>query len=748
MPRSRTPPRRRDSSRRRSPSYSSESDTNDRRRSYSRSRTPPRRRSRSPVRSRSPARRRRDSRTTSRSRSPPSRRRQRSSYSRSRSPSPRRQRSRSRSPGADAYDRVHRSISPSPKARRLSKKEIKALKKERLKEKEARKREKEKLKQTETAEEKIQRRLAKKAAKAAIKEKKLEEERKKFAGYTNNDNPFGDTNLDARFVWHKKREQGVKQGLSVEEQERRAKQLRIENQIELEKVKRKREEKERELEALEEEKRLAQQEKEDDLFRDWMAKEEGFHMDQARMRSAIRIKDGRAKPIDILAHYITKANDDTDLNSAINEPYAIFTGLALEDMEDLQADIRVYEEIGDETDGEYWADLYAVCKHELAARHRELVLQKKHDANPAERRAVETGVNASVLRDIQNVFKGKTRAMLVALKEQVRTRLASGDVGDVQYWETMLKEVTAEIARAGLRERHQAVLQRKLDLLRQRTMAAADAGGSADGNGDDTVFDEGDLEDIEEDPAEDTGEGAEAIQYCDEPPIIMPGDADWTLPPKPTHTGKAGDTESDEVLVDPLVDARRLFAMREFIVFGRGTAGRRSKKKSAAAPDLTADERSFVESQAQQKMGQDEEAFNDTEVTVGDPRDYLWRDKYKPRKPRFFNRVHTGFEWNKYNQTHYDSDNPPPKVVQGYKFNIFYPDLIDKRTTPDYTITPIPSEPGFAIIRFIAGAPYEDIAFKIVDKPWEMGHKRGFRCHFSHNILQVWFHFRRERYRR
>jgi len=31
-----------------------------------------------------------------------------------------------------------------------------------------------------------------------------------------------------------------------------------------------------------------------------------------------------------------------------------------------------------------------------------------------------------------------------------------------------------------------------------------------------------------------------------------------------------------------------------------------------------------------------------------------------------------------YNRTHYDHDNPPPKTVQGYKFNVFYPDLIDK----------------------------------------------------------------------
>lgn len=29
-------------------------------------------------------------------------------------------------------------------------------------------------------------------------------------------------------------------------------------------------------------------------------------------------------------------------------------------------------------------------------------------------------------------------------------------------------------------------------------------------------------------------------------------------------------------------------------------------------------------------------------------------------------------------------DNPPPKIVQGYKFNIFYPDLIDKSSTPQY----------------------------------------------------------------
>merc|ERR1712224_410258 len=53
---------------------------------------------------------------------------------------------------------------------------------------------------------------------------------------------------------------------------------------------------------------------------------------------------------------------------------------------------------------------------------------------------------------------------------------------------------------------------------------------------------------------------------------------------------------------------------------------------------------------------------------------YWWLDRFKLRKPKYFNRVHTGYEWNRYNQTHYDAENPPPKMVMGYKFNIFYPD--------------------------------------------------------------------------
>jgi hypothetical protein len=85
-------------------------------------------------------------------------------------------------------------------------------------------------------------------------------------------------------------------------------------------------------------------------------------------------------------------------------------------------------------------------------------------------------------------------------------------------------------------------------------------------------------------------------------------------------------------------------------------------------------------------LSPDEEEFTDivqTEKTsFGKKQDLSMDALYIMRKPRFFNSVKQGFEWNKYNQAHFDSENPPPKVIQGYKFNIFYPDLADKSTTP------------------------------------------------------------------
>jgi hypothetical protein len=151
--------------------------------------------------------------------------------------------------------------------------------------------------------------------------------------------------------------------------------------------------------------------------------------------------------------------------------------------------------------------------------------------------------------------------------------------------------------------------------------------------------------------------------------------------------------------------------------------------------------------EAERELDEEEELFN-LEENITRTTSYNWEDKYRPRKPRYFNRVHTGYEWNKYNQTHYEYvidlvnsillserlfsvDNPPPKVVQGYKFNIFFPDLIDKSKAPTYKIVKEPGNDETVLLHFSAGPPYEDVAFRIVNREWEFSHKRYLRSFIS-----------------
>jgi len=138
---------------------------------------------------------------------------------------------------------------------------------------------------------------------------------------------------------------------------------------------------------------------------------------------------------------------------------------------------------------------------------------------------------------------------------------------------------------------------------------------------------------------------------------------------------------------------------------------------------------------------------NEIAIPTGQAKVYLWHQKYQPRKPEYFNRVKTGFSWTKYNQAHYNIENPPPKVVIGYKFNIFYPDLIDKSKAPDFKVY---EEEGssYATIIFRGGPPYEDIAFRIVNNPWEYHSFRGYKCRFENGIFSLYFNFKRRRYRR
>ena len=56
----------------------------------------------------------------------------------------------------------------------------------------------------------------------------------------------------------------------------------------------------------------------------------------------------------------------------------------------------------------------------------------------------------------------------MALEEQINGKISGADAGtDVGYWESLLQQLKAHMARARLRDRHQAMLRKKLFQLKQ-----------------------------------------------------------------------------------------------------------------------------------------------------------------------------------------------------------------------------------------------------------------------------------------
>ena len=391
---------------------------------------------------------------------------------------------------------------------------------------------------------------------------------------------------------------------------------------------------------------------------------------------------------------------------------------------------------------DFWSDIVTIVEDELRKLKK---MDRTEYQQAADRRQ---GMNKAVVDDVQKVFLGKSAEQLAVLQSCIEKKLTDKEEGtDIGYWESLLSELKAHLARARLRDKHRENLTNKLEMLKaeqtqedilynQEEKAVKSSESSAKNSP---------LPALSKQSTEDEDETAGGlIQY----PKRIQEQEEEEVEESSTQEYIGGNyspvyiSEADLELGSIIVTEEEEFSKRKM-------DQRKALQGSKVENVMNAEERA-LEREAKKGMGDDEAKFS-VEADIDHTASYEWSDKYRPRKPRYFNRVHTGFEWNKYNQTHYDIDNPPPKVVQGYKFNIFYPDLINKTSTPQYTLTPCGMEgtaKDFCILRIHAGPPYEDIAFKIVNREWEFGYKRGFRCQFHNNIFQLWFHFKRLRYRR
>ena len=156
-----------------------------------------------------------------------------------------------------------------------------------------------------------------------------------------NSSDFKEHEATGDFIWHKKVKKEDNQKLPLKILRQIQKRKAWENARELEELKTKRKEREkRRFEILEErEKEGRKQIAELELA--WSKEqEEVFFLNQVPIRSQIRLSQGRGKPIDFLARYVTSVNQLDLENIETEDPLRILNNLTEDDVEDLFEDIK------------------------------------------------------------------------------------------------------------------------------------------------------------------------------------------------------------------------------------------------------------------------------------------------------------------------------------------------------------------------------------------------------------------------
>ncbi|KAI4270622.1 MAG: hypothetical protein L6R38_007068 [Xanthoria sp. 2 TBL-2021] len=490
------------------------------------------------------------------------------------------------------------------------------------------------------------------------------------------------------------------------------------------------------------------QAQEAEQMRVWVSKEDEFVLKQSKKKAHIRIKERRAKSIDWLAVTLdvidsTKdllEDDGADTDVEVVNPASVFEGLDLPQLQELAKEIQSYLTLETNLQNrKYWDSLRVICQDH----------QERLAPTMSRRRA-----GSSVSADVDQLLAPKSAEELAALKTQVTKKLQSNEPIDVEYWEQLLNSIAVYSAKAALNEVHKSVVESRLEEYRRGQSAEAAV----------------------------SQQKLEALLSHSSPATSITRiiDLDGDLDPEPLLKLKPEDKALETIderqfLANLATDRQRVQKMG--YVPPRALQSDKSHRLPISRPlvsapsapsrlattvndDFSQATTALYEREVARGVQENEEIFAGEEDVQSSSKPQ-WAGKYRPRKPRYFNRVQMGYEWNKYNQTHYDHDNPPPKVVQGYKFNIFYPDLIDRTKAPTYRIerengrrrgqsfAPA-GEEDTCLIRFISGPPYEDLAFRIVDKEWDYSAKRerGFRSSFDKGILQLHFQFKKVYYRK
>ena len=598
---------------------------------------------------------------------------------------------------------------------------------------------------------------------------------KSLYGYTDENNPFGDPNLSTPFVWVKKSEDFLQKGFDPSF-------LNDENEILL-RIKNSKNDIE-DIKKLKNLRESLKQINKDGLIDEIKEQDDIFLINQEKLRNEIRLKTGREKPIDFLFKtlkiYKNEIEIPKDFNENINykEPYNIFNFLDKEKLNELFKDISFQANLNSKNEEldciNYWNSILILCDDFINKNNNEENKKINKDVfdliksykTIEELNVFEKDINKNLENEFNfdeiNFYKECLNLLKVEKSKKIIEKMYNNFVNENKNKINKIKENNKNIEinetkdKKNLNKNKKANLSPKLyesdDDLRKVAITEHDYLfklsenrkkflslkinefmkkqknkniNIENNNQNSTKI----IKNIQIKEEQNNSSSSSSLDLSNDSEI----NEFYSKISEKKNNNILNNSSSINFFPNPLTIKESRFDI---------TQGNLNKNNNVNENNDNEEKIAYIN--ISNEDIDNENIFNDT-IPVNTS--YDWINKYKPIKPRYANRVTYGYEWNKFNQVHYTQDNPPPKVIQGYKFNIFYPYLIDKTKTPQYTLERS-DVPNTCIIRFRSGAPYEDIAFRIVNREWDMTDKAGFRNTFDKGILKLYFKFKRYRYKR
>ncbi|CAD2109809.1 cactin homolog, putative [Plasmodium vinckei] len=585
-----------------------------------------------------------------------------------------------------------------------------------------------------------------------VKDLKKERENlmKHHFNYTDECNPFGDNTLSTPFVWKlKNKYEKIKHGNKIKVTTNSLLQNSLSKISEIEQVKKRREERDKERAMFEDYKLQLEKQRNQINIKEYIEQEELFFINQQIQSSDDRISHNHIQIVDIfrIATKIESGESvqNVHLENYLTPFYYMLEDLNERDLENCTKQIKLlisHDKLFNEKKyHNYWNSLYFFCEYYLN--------KFNDDEEPYKTKELDEKTN----KKIEEFFKNKDYDELITYEHKIKNKIITNDTEnfDSIFWNNILLKIPFFKAKYILDDFRNKLLK-KINITSEH-FEKKKISQNIRTNQEKKEIDDSEkiifecksiellpLETFEDDedvhvylPHEELEERKEINENIFlrlqkniiDTNIEEEGEDNHI---KYENIKKSDILEKDNEINDNHFNMINKLFTKEKQIYDHFVQKERQKgnKDGIILKDVTYKSNNHI---------------NNTITSL------LKNNLMISRKPLYFNRIKTSFDWNKYNKTHYDYENTPPKYICGYKFNIFYTNLLNSNQKPSWKICPCDEE-GTVLIVFHGGPPYIDIAFKIINSEWSYDKHRGFRNVFSRGILQLYFNFKKKRYRR